>query len=330
MTAAYEALARRPKAAAKQFSLAPSAPHSVVSLFSGCGGLDLGFRGDFDVFGKHYAPHPFKVVWANDNSPAACATYRRNLGPEIHCGDILQSQHLAPESAEVVIGGFPCTDLSINGKRKGLEGTSSGLYRAMVDVVARCKPKVFVAENVKGLLMEYNKDALAQVLADFEALDYTVTYKLYLAADYEVPQMRERVFIVGTAPGVREFVPPAPVTPKGRWMTCKEAIGDLEDLEESPEIHHIWSRAQSSADQGRRQVKADKPADTMRAEHHGNIQFHYSLPRRLSMREAARFQAFPDDFAFTARLRETERQVGNAVPPVMAWHIANAVKDCLA
>lgn len=324
------ALARRPKAAAKQFSLAPSAPHSVVSLFSGCGGLDLGFRGDFDVFGKHYAPLPFKVVWANDNSPAACATYRRNLGPEIHCGDILESQHLAPESAEVVIGGFPCTDLSINGKRKGLEGTSSGLYRAMVDVVARCNPKVFVAENVKGLLMEYNKDALAQVLADFEALDYTVTYKLYLAADYEVPQMRERVFIVGTAPGVREFVPPAPVTPKGRWMTCKEAIGDLENMEESPEIHHIWSRAQSSADQGRRQVKADKPADTMRAEHHGNIQFHYSLPRRLSMREAARFQAFPDDFAFTARLRETERQVGNAVPPVMAWHIANAVKDCLA
>jgi DNA (cytosine-5)-methyltransferase 1 len=112
-------------------------------------------------------------------------------------------------------------------------------------------------------------------------------------------------------------------------MTSKEAIGDLEQQEESDAINHIWSRAERSPEQGNRKIKADQPSDTIRAECHGNIQYHYSLPRRLSMREAARIQSFPDDFIFAAKLRETERQVGNAVPPVLAWYIAKAVSECL-
>jgi DNA (cytosine-5)-methyltransferase 1 len=112
-------------------------------------------------------------------------------------------------------------------------------------------------------------------------------------------------------------------------MTAKEAIGDLEDLEESPAINHVWSRANKSPEQGDRILKADRPGYTIRAECHGNIQYHYRLRRRMSMREAARVQSFPDSFIFAARLRETERQVGNAVPPVLAWHVARAVCDCL-
>ena len=112
-------------------------------------------------------------------------------------------------------------------------------------------------------------------------------------------------------------------------MTAKEALADLESVKESAEINHIWSRANVSAEQGNRRLKADKPSHTIRAECHGNIQFHYRLPRRLSMREAARLQSFPDDFIFEAGLRETERQVGNAVPPVLAWHMANAVAKYL-
>ena len=84
-----------------------------------------------------------------------------------------------------------------------------------------------------------------------------------------------------------------------------------------------------SGEQGNRIIKAGEPATTMRAECHGNIQFHYAAKRRISMREAARFQSFPDNFIFSGGLRETERQVGNAVPPVLAWHIARAVRDCL-
>jgi DNA (cytosine-5)-methyltransferase 1 len=308
---------------------AGSGSYSVVSLFSGCGGIDLGFRGGFQVFGKTFDPLPFKIAWANDISEAACKTYRKNLDDVIQCGDIWKSLDKLPKRADVVIGGFPCQDVSINGKMAGVDGTRSGLYKAMVKVIEQCKPKIFVAENVRGLIQKYNRENLAKVLADLSELGYNLSYNLYLAADYGVPQMRQRVFIVGTAQGIKPFRPPWPVLQKGEWMTSKEAIGDLEQQEESDAINHIWSRAERSPEQGNRKIKADQPSDTIRAECHGNIQYHYSLPRRLSMREAARIQSFPDDFIFAAKLRETERQVGNAVPPVLAWYIAKAVSECL-
>lgn len=302
---------------------------SVVSMFSGCGGMDLGFTGGFDVFGKAYDALPFEIVWANDLNSAACKTYRRNLGHEIHCGDIWKVIDTMPKTADVLIGGFPCQDISVNGKRAGVAGAKSGLYRAMVEAIRRVKPKVFVAENVKGLLMEYNRFSLQQVLGDFRGLGYDVSYQLYRAADYGVPQTRERVLFVGTAKDCREYVPPAPERDSSTWMTAKEAIGDLEDLQESREINHIWSLANVSPEQGNRRLHADRAGYTIRAECHGNIQFHYRLPRRISMREAARFQSFPDSFIFEAGLREIERQVGNAVPPVLAWHVANAVLNVL-
>ncbi len=301
----------------------------MVSLFSGCGGLDLGFEGAFEVFGQQYERLPFNITWANDLNPAACRSYKKNLADRIYCGDVWEALDKMPEQADVVIGGFPCQDLSINGLRKGVAGVRSGLYRAMVEAVRRLKPKAFVAENVRGLLQDYNKDSLEQVLTDFRGLGYEVTVKLYLAADYGVPQMRQRVFIVGTLPGVKSFVPPAPLRSKDEWMTSKQAVGDLETIPESEDINHIWSRAARSSEQGNRVLKADRPADTIRAECHGNIQYHYSLPRRISMREAARFQSFPDNFIFDAKLRETERQVGNAVPPIMGWHIAKALSGSL-
>lgn len=302
---------------------------SVVSLFSGCGGLDLGFEGGFDVFGERYERLPFNVKWANDLNPAACRSYKKNLADHICCGDIWEALDTMPDQADVVLGGFPCQDLSINGLRRGVAGVRSGLYRAMVEAVARLKPKAFVAENVKGLLLDYNRDSLKQVLTDFRALGYRVTIDLYLAANYGVPQMRQRVFIVGTLPGVKPFVPPTHVRTKESWMTSEEAIGDLEDMPEREDFNHVWSRAERSPEQGNRTLKADRPADTIRAECHGNIQYHYKLPRRISMREAARFQSFPDSFIFDAKLRETERQVGNAVPPIMGWHIAKALSRSL-
>jgi DNA (cytosine-5)-methyltransferase 1 len=112
-------------------------------------------------------------------------------------------------------------------------------------------------------------------------------------------------------------------------MTAEEAIGDLEPLEECPGINHVWSRANKSPEQGDRILKAARPGYTIRAECHGNIQWHYRLKRRMSMREAARVQSFPDNFIFDAMLRETERQIGNAVPPVLAWHVARAVLNIL-
>jgi len=195
-------------------------------MFSGCGGMDLGFLGGFRVFGRSYKRLPFRIVWANEHNPAACRTYGRNLGTEIICDDVWKVIDTMPSRADVLIGGFPCQDVSVNGKRIGINGKRTGLYRAMLEGVRRTHPKVFVAENVKGLLMKHHHKAIHQVVEDFEALGYSVAYRLYLASDYGVPQTRERVFIVGTSEGCKPFVPPR--RPKQKSLTAKQAIADLE------------------------------------------------------------------------------------------------------
>lgn len=298
----------------------------VVSMFSGCGGMDLGFTGGFEVFGRRYGSLPFDILWANDLNGAACRTYRRNLGHDIHRGDVWGLMDTLPKGADVLIGGFPCQDISVNGKRAGVNGARSGLYKAMIEAIRRVNPRVFVAENVKALLR--HPVWLAQVVNDFSELGYALHYQLYAAADYGVPQTRERVIFVGTRSDVKPYKPPVPERSAASWLTAREAIGDLENMEQNPAINHIWSFAEVSPEQGNRKLIADRPGYTIRAECHGNIQWHYRLPRRISMREAARFQSFPDRFIFVSGLRETERQVGNAVPPVLAWHVANAVLTC--
>lgn len=304
-----------------------SRKYSVVSMFSGCGGMDLGFMGGFEVFGRRYGSLPFEIAWANDLNAEACKTYRRNLGHEIARGDVWELLDHMPTKADVLIGGFPCQDISVNGKRAGVNGKRSGLYKAMVEAISRCKPKVFVAENVKALLR--NDEWLRQVVGDFNGLGYNLHYQLYQAADYGVPQTRERVLFVGTAKGIQPYAPPTAERSAATWMTAREAIGNLEDMPRNPRINHIWSFANTSPEQGNRRLVADRPGYTIRAECHGNIQYHYRLPRRISMREAARIQSFPDKFLFVSGLRKTERQVGNAVPPVLAWNVANAVLECL-
>lgn len=312
----------------KAVKAVPAQRPSVVSMFSGCGGLDLGFVGGFDFLGKHYAKTGFEIVWANEINAAACKSYRANFGDEsIIEGDVNECAETMPKHADIIIGGFPCQDISINGKMLGIKGKRSILYTKIVEAVERIRPKVFVAENVGSLFMKTNKDSLDKILEDFTATGYKINCQLYNTADYGVPQTRERVFIVGTRPDMPDFVPPAPLGLSP--VTAKEAIGDLESRAEDKAFSHIWSKAQVSGEQGNRRMMADRPGYTIRSECHGNIQFHYSLPRRISMREAARFQSFPDTFVFPCGLRETERQIGNAVPPVMAWMIAQSVKNVL-
>ena len=297
---------------------------TVVSLFSGCGGMDLGFRGGFSFGAELYERLPFEVVWANDIDRLACDTYAANLGEaHLHRGSIVDVMDTLPEAADVVVGGFPCQDVSINGRRSLANGERTVLYERMIEVIRRCRPKVFVAENVKGLLMSHGRSFFDQMLADFHLPGYAVDHKLYLAADYGVPQMRERIFIVG----VRGDAPFAHPVALDGGMTAQEALADLELVHENKATSHIWSKARRSPEQGNRRLSADKPATTIRAEHHGNVQWHYKLERRISLREAARLQSFPDDFRFVCAMRATERQIGNAVPPVLAWHIAKAVRD---
>jgi DNA (cytosine-5)-methyltransferase 1 len=288
--------------------------------------MDLGFLGGFLFGGNYYDRLPFEIVWANDANGSACATYAENLQHPIRRGDIADFLDDLPRQSDVVIGGFPCQDVSINGTRRTGDGERTVLYGYMIEAIRRTKPRAFVAENVKGLLMSHGKPFFEQMLKDFQSIPgYRVSCKLYLAADYGVPQLRERIFIVGVK-GRRDFRHPEP---EGRHVTSREALRDLEDAPEDAAKGHLWSKANRSPEQGNRRLAADKPATTIRAEHHGNIQWHYSLNRRISLREAARLQSFPDSFNFQGGMRETERQIGNAVPPVLSWYIAKAVSEHL-
>ena len=304
-----------------------SPKYRVASLFAGCGGLDLGFQGGFEFLGKKYAHTGFGVCWANEINSAACKTYSRNLGADIICGDIKDVIKTLPKEVDVVMGGFPCQDISINGKMLGIKGRRSCLYTYIIDAVKKTNPKVFVAENVGSLMLKQNEYSLKTILHDFKSLGYDVTYHVYHAEEYGVPQTRERVIFVGTRKDIGKFTAPAPL--QAPVVTAGEALRDLEDAPQSKAFSHVWSLAAPSGEQGSRRLVENRPGYTIRAECHGNIQFHYRLPRRISMREAARIQSFPDSFMFPCGIRETERQIGNAVPPVLAWHVAMAVRRTL-
>lgn len=306
---------------------------SVVSLFAGCGGLDLGFRGGFSFLGKKYAERQFKTEWANDINEAACETYRKYFGDNINCGDITKilSGGQLPQKTDVVLGGFPCQDFSHAGKRKGFSSKRGLLYRSMVEVVKRTKPLVFVAENVRGLLTMDGGEAIQTIVKDFESIGYHVRYKLLTAADYGVPQVRERVVIVGTRKDkLPPFEHPPRVFTEKKWVNLGKAIGDLEKIKEGEVANHFWSKAKKNKGQGNGLVSADRPGPTMRTEHHGNIEYHWNGKRRLSAREAARIQSFPDDFVFYPSTSSAYKQIGNAVPPVLAWHMSTAIEKFLA
>lgn len=324
--------------------------YKVVSLFSGCGGLDLGMVGGFSYLGKYYERHPFDIVWANDINEKATRTLKLNF-PDLNvvCGDITKIVNINDEEqlsffskpeipqADVVIGGFPCQDFSVAGKRQGLAVERGKLYQSMAKVIEMIRPKVFLAENVKGLISWQNGLAIKTIVEDFAELGYKVDYKLFNTADYGVPQIRERVIIIGIRDDIAvdfEWMPPTHSSTNNEllpWVTIKEAIGDLEDDEKHRSLpNYGYSKAKLfPGKQGNTKTNADKPSPTMRAEHHGNIEFHYCLPRRLSAREAARIQSFPDDFTFVQSISDAYRQVGNAVAPVFSWHLAKMVKDIL-
>lgn len=315
--------------------------YTVVSLFAGCGGLDLGFLGGFEAFGKKYSTRNFDVVWANDFEKNACISFEKYFKKPIVCGDIVEilkgkypdllSAHM-PEKADIVIGGFPCQDFSLAGKRKGFGTKRGNLYQSMVETVKRLQPSLFIAENVKGLLSMNKGAAIETIKKDFAALGYSVEYKLFHVADYGVPQNRERVIIVGinNSKNLPPFIFPKPTHEKESRLTVGEVIADLENIEEGGFPNHFWSKAKMfEGTQGNSVIAKNKIAPTMRSEHHGNIEWHWNKKRRLSAREAARIQSFPDDFIFYPSTSAAYKQIGNAVPPVFGWHIAKAVEDYL-
>lgn len=325
------------KSSASQMDLYPPSlvsmrEHEIVSLFSGCGGMDIGFLGGFEFCETVYEELPYRIVYANDIDTFACRAYRRNVGHEIVHGDIraILEENSLPEKADVLLGGFPCQDFSTAGRRRGFRSERGLLYRSMVEVARRLSPQVFIAENVSGLTTLGG--ALKKIKGDFAAAGFvSVTAFSVQCADYGIPQSRKRVFIIGwrhQEHADRFVFPPTTERP----VTVQDAIGDLEDRKWGEVDGHTWSRAKFMEGlQGNTTTPADGIAYAVRAEHHGNIEFHYSGDRRLSVREVTRLQTFPDEFIFgDISQNQGYKMIGNAVPPVMAWHIANAVNEVLS
>ena len=296
----------------------------IVSLFSGAGGLDLGL-----VRAGH------TIVWANDIFLEAAETYAANIGPHIDTRDIgLIGADEIPD-CDVVVGGFPCQGFSVaNWGRHSLDPRNQ-LYREMVRIIAAKKPKFFVGENVKGLVSMAKGEALKRIVSDFEELGYSVRYAVVNAADYGVPQARMRVLIFGVRNDISWTgpFPPPPTHTKPQmaltlglrpWFSVGEALAHLPEPDKGRHIpNHECSKykLRFNGHLGHREIDPTKPAPTVtsRGDDRGGVVVlhHPNNHRRMTARELAAVQSFPDDFVFVGAKTSAYRQVSNAVPPLL-------------
>ena len=403
----------------------------VLSLFSGCGGMDLGFEGDFDVLSSsvNTAVHPdwritkvsgslshlgrnsFRTVFANDirkDARTAWTTYfaKKGVPPETyHLDSIVDlvkkakngEKGVFPDDVSIVTGGFPCQDFSVAGKRLGFNSDKSHngrrvteetptsenrghLYMWMKEVVSLVQPKMFVAENVKGLVSL--SDVKEIIENDFSSISdngyLVVNAKVLHAANYGVPQSRERVIFFGfkksallpkaleelSKENISEEYNPYPppthsYTVSGKDLlppvTLRELFDGLEEPDSSDDpSQKIYSKAKFMGThcQGQTEIDLNSVSPTIRSEHHGNIEFrrlsranggkHFAeldsglQERRLSVRECAKIQTFPDDYDFilsktpehdSLSSSEAYKIIGNAVPPLLAYNIARRLEE---
>lgn len=326
----------------------------IISLFSGCGGLDLGFH-----------QKGYNTVWANDYEPHACESFSEYFGDVIQCGDVEKFDPYSDKSipdCDLILGGFPCQDFSMIWKRPGLNGERGNLYKSFLRFVDAKKPKAFVAENVKGLLSANNKKAIETIVKDFEKIapGYLVKIKLYNFAEYGVPQFRERVLIVGIRMDTGfEFVHPKEThgnDPNLKpFVTAGDALKGVEKIKfnnehmnikdktiqmlklipeggnftDIPKDHPLYVKGMIS--HVYRRINRNEPSKTIIAAGGGGTWgYHYPEPRALTNRERARLQSFPDDFVFKGSNAEVRRQIGNAVPPRGVHELAETLKPLFA
>lgn len=299
----------------------------VVSLFSGAGGLDLGFK---------MAGH--EIVWANDIYEDAVETYRRNLGDHICCGDIKDVDTDIIPACDIVIGGFPCQGFSVANVKRSETDERNELYKQLIRVIEAKSPKFFLAENVKGLTNMAKGEVFKSILGDFTSLGYVVDSQILNAADFGVPQTRERVIIVG----VREDIPFHYIYPQQthskngenglqRWVGVGDALSSIPDPDLPNDLpNHEYSKykLQFNGYLGHRALDPDKPAPTVtaRGDNKGGVVIlpHPNARRRMSCRELATVQGFPLDYAFYGNRSSVYRQIGNAVPPPLGFAVAEA------
>lgn len=307
---------------------------TVMSMFCGCGGMDLGFLGGFRFLGETYSALPFNIVQSMDIDARSIETYRLNIGDHGVVGDLTTIAAAELPRARVLLGGFPCQDFSSSGPKVGFSGERGQLYHVMAEYMRAHRPDMVVGENVPHLATLHEGQYLRTILRDFEDEGYNFTVWNLFAPDYGLSQSRRRLFLIGVRKDLG--LPPAAPAPthKLRHRPIEDAIGDLIQVTDesvtNQSQYFVATKATAGGGQGDHVNRRGELAYCIRANAKARIQFHYELERRLTVRECARLQSFPDEFVFPFAAMSSMTQIGNAVPPILAHHVARAVAEHLA
>jgi DNA (cytosine-5)-methyltransferase 1 len=333
--------------------------YKIISTFTGAGGLDIGFHGGFEFLSSKYPRLKFQTEISLDLNADSCKTVKYNrkyfnntiiLNENIVEYDYKKIQN---NNYDVLIGGFPCVTFSVVGKQAGVTDDLNGkLYESYALYVEHFKPKVFLAENVKGILSANKGEAVRIIKKRFEDTGYKLKIYLVNFADFGVPQFRERVLFIGVRSDIKtEFIPPE-FTHKNNHRTVLDAFSNIDEkcinhvfmqqqesttrkLEAIPEGGNFKDLPKHLAVKGLmsniyRKLDRNKPAYTVIASGGGGTwTYHYAEPRALTNRERARLQGFPDDFIFQGSNIEIRRQIGNAVPAVGIYPFAERIQSVL-
>ena len=333
--------------------------YKIFSTFTGAGGLDIGFHGDFMYLNQYFPKLNFETVVSLDINKDACKTIESDTkyftNTKVYHENIIEFDYtqIPKEDYDVLLGGFPCVTFSVVGKQKGIKDDINGkLYERYANYVEYFKPKVFLAENVKGILSANKGEAIKIIKRRFEDTGYNLKIFLVNFADFGVPQLRERVLFIGIRKDIKtEFIPPE-FTHKDAHITTLEAF---KNIDTSCKNHTFMKQAKSTTEKlmaipegGNfkdlpkhlavkglmsniyRRLDRHKPAYTVIASGGGGTwTYHYEEPRAITNRERARLQGFPDDFKFEGSNTEVRRQIGNAVPAVGIYPFAKSIQNVL-
>lgn len=311
----------------------------VASLFCGCGGMDLGIIGGFSFLDTKYPRTAFDIIYAVDNDEYCTKIYNANFEHKCLIKDVRDINPSQIPDFDILVGGFPCQSFSIsaqNPPRLGFKDERGMLFFEMVKILKEKKPRAFIAENVKGILSANHKKAFPMIMKEFSEAGYHVQYYLVNASKFGVPQKRERVIIIGfrEESDLNNFV-------FSHYIPRLSVLGDVIDENENHNESLFFSEkavagmmaVREKMNKGRAQ-DLSQPCNTISA-HLAKVSLNSTDPvlmvdnryRRFSCREAARIQSFPNSFVFNvvSDIRQY-KAIGNAVPPVMMWHIANSLQ----